>query len=125
MALPIDANSGSRNAVPVSPDYNIDFTFLGAEDIRWGFGVFTVERFGEEIDLTEVNGAHVPYDATRSVTQKIDELIAEIPTINADMVLSIGNDTEQRIAEIVAISQVDYYALASYDADKWYIIVGA
>lgn len=44
------------------------------EDLALGVGSVLQERLGEEFLLTEINGAHIPYSATLSLNQKIQEL---------------------------------------------------
>ena len=48
---------------------------LGAEDIIFGFGSIAQIREGENVSISLVNSAHIPYDSTRSVKDVIDGLL--------------------------------------------------
>ena len=48
---------------------------LGAEDVIFGFGSIAQIREGENVTISLINSAHIPYDSTRSVKDVIDELL--------------------------------------------------
>ena len=48
----------------------------GAEDLIFGFGSTAQIREGENVTITFINADTIPYDATRTIKQALDELFA-------------------------------------------------
>ena len=55
----------------------------GAEDLVFGFGSIAQIREGESVPITLINAGTIPFDATRSVKDVIDELLLVQTTILA------------------------------------------
>ena len=54
----------------------------GAEDLTFGFGSEQQIREGENVVITMINAATIPYDSSRSVKDALDELFAAVGNIN-------------------------------------------
>ena len=54
----------------------------GVEDLNFGMGVRRQIRRGEEVDITDINGWHIPFDDTTSVTEKIKKLDQSVHLID-------------------------------------------
>jgi hypothetical protein len=48
----------------------------GEEDLTFGFGSEQQIREGENVIISMINAASIPYDSTRSVKDALDELFA-------------------------------------------------
>lgn len=59
-----------------NPDYAVDFTKLGVEDLFLGFNSQQIDRFGVTYSISDINSSHIPYNATLSVQEAIAELSA-------------------------------------------------
>ena len=51
----------------------------GAEDIRFGFGVVTQIRNGQNVPVTDINADTIPYDTHDSVKSIVDKILAKYP----------------------------------------------
>jgi len=53
----------------------------GAEDSIFGFGTEIQVRNGKSVLVTHVNAAHIPYNSTMSVKDKLDDLEARVTSL--------------------------------------------
>lgn len=77
---------------------------LGIEDLEWGTGTVTQTRGGEQVTITRVNAADIPYDDLQTLSQAIAPLVTQIlpnlPGILAtsenidDVLIVSGNSTD-------------------------------
>ena len=44
------------------------------EDLLFGVGTTTQQRGGQSVEVTKINAANLPFDATRSLQERIDEM---------------------------------------------------
>ena len=51
----------------------------GAQDLMFGFNKITQIRNGELVVVSEINSDTVPYDASNSVQDIIDKILAKYP----------------------------------------------
>jgi len=51
----------------------------GAEDLKFGFGSLSQVRNGQVVIISEINADTIPYDATDSIKEVLDKLIAKYP----------------------------------------------
>lgn len=108
-------------------DIGIKFTKLGYEDLFWGTGTQTVERFGEEYVITEISGANIPMSDGRTLEEVLDtdyeniEIVANnidhvvVVSVNMDIIQSIAADIERwRVMTAEATSAT--YTSATFDS---------
>ena len=65
----------------------INRQLLGIEDLATGVGTVVQTRSGEEVDITMINAANIPYDDDTSIKEKIDNFSASLQEVDALMKL--------------------------------------
>lgn len=56
-------------------------SLAGSEDLLLGFGTEVQVRNDKNIEITKINASNIPYDETRSTTEKIDSLVAIVEAL--------------------------------------------
>ena len=57
----------------------------GVEDLLFGMGTVQQERKGQVIVITEINGTKIPYNATLTINERIDQVDSQVDPIRTDL----------------------------------------
>ena len=57
----------------------------GVEDLLFGMGTVQQERKGQVVVITEINGTKIPYNATLTINERIDQVDSQVDPIRQDL----------------------------------------
>lgn len=85
---------------------NINRQKLGIEDLTFGVGTETQTRQGQQVEITQINAANLPFSASQTLQEVLDTNYPSVEIVgeNIGAVVTIANDILEPTSEINVVA---------------------
>ena len=93
---------------------------LGIEDLEWGTGTVTQTRGGQQVTITRVNAADIPYDDLQTLSQAIEPIVTQIlPVLDEVLQADTNAATASASASAASASELNAASLLDQFDDRY------